>query len=161
MKQNEPKDQMPDQGAHVSLTEALSALEGMLSNPQETSSSSDSPNPAPTSPPLSQDGEPPRGQAPIPVLSEVIVSDKEPSFPVSSDANGNGETLLTSPIHQDDFSEAVDRLANELRAIVQTGIEESGQIAAERIMAKVKDHIETVLPEMLDDILRPNSRRNP
>lgn len=162
MKENERKDQMSDRETPVSLTEALSALEGMLSNPEHVNSSSDASNQAPTSAPLSQDGEPPGDQATIPVLSKVILSNERPSFAASSDATEDRETLPTSPIYEKkEFSNAVDRLMDELRAIVQTGIEQSNQIATERIMAQVKEHIETMLPEILDDILGPESRRNP
>ena len=161
MKENERKDQMPDRETPVSLTEALSALEGMLSNPEHISSSSDASNQAPTSAPLSQDDEPPGEQATIPVLSKVILSNEGPSFVDSSDATEDAETLPTSLIYEKkEFSNAVDRLMDELRAIVQTGIEQSNQIATERIMAQVKEHIETMLPEILDDILGRESRRN-
>ena len=158
MKRNEPKDQVPDEGTHVSLTEALSALEGMLSNPEHTHSSSDTSNQTPTSPRLPQDGEPPGDGTTIPVLSEVVLAEETLSLAVRSDATRDGETSPNSTIYKkEDFSNAVDRLMDELRAIVQTGVEESTQRVTERIMVQVKEHIESRLPE----ILGSKSRRDP
>ena len=154
MKENEHEDKMPDREAHVSLTEALSALEGMLSNPDQISSSDASK--------LSQHGEPSGDRATIPVLSEVVLAEEKPSLAVRSDATKDGETSPISTIYKKkDFSNAVDRLVDELRAIVQTRVEESTQRVTERIMVQVKEHIESRLPEILDDILGSKSRRNP
>lgn len=156
MKRDERKQRMPDQESQLSLTEALSALEGMLSNPQKGSASPDHSNQAPPSETPSEQDELQRDQATIPVLSEMVLSNKP--FPASTSIKENSEPRMTSPTSEEDFSKAVDRLVNELRAIVQAGIEESNQIAMERIMTRVNDHIETVLPQVLQEILRTNSR---
>ena len=47
-----------------------------------------------------------------------------------------------------------ERLASEIEIIVQTGVDDALQEAGKRILQRVNDHIEIVLPEILDELSR-------
>jgi len=56
------------------------------------------------------------------------------------------------------YRHLVDRLANEIDVIVQTGTEEAMQRAAADIAARVREHVAIILPEVIEELVRMSGR---
>ena len=56
------------------------------------------------------------------------------------------------------YRHLIDRLANEIDVIVQTGTEEAMQRAAADIAARVREHVAIILPEVIEEIVRMSRR---
>ena len=56
------------------------------------------------------------------------------------------------------FQPILDRLANELEVIIQTGVDEALKIANQKIMHRVHNHVAIVLPEILEEIEHEQNR---
>ncbi len=56
------------------------------------------------------------------------------------------------------YRHLIDRLANEIDVIVQTGTEEAMQRAAADIAAQVREHVAIILPEVIEELVRMSSR---
>ena len=56
------------------------------------------------------------------------------------------------------YRHLIDRLANEIDVIVQTGTEEAMHRAAVDIAARVRDHVAIILPEVIEELIRMSNR---
>lgn len=56
------------------------------------------------------------------------------------------------------YRHLIDRLANEIDVIVQTGTEEAMQRAAAEIAARVREHVAIILPEVIEELVRMSGR---
>ena len=56
------------------------------------------------------------------------------------------------------YRHLIDRLANEIDVIVQTGTEEAMQRAAAEIAARVREHVAIILPEVIEELVRMSDR---
>ena len=56
------------------------------------------------------------------------------------------------------YRHLIDRLANEIDVIVQTGTEEAMQRAAVDIAARVREHVAIILPEVIEELVRMSGR---
>ena len=56
------------------------------------------------------------------------------------------------------YRHLIDRLANEIDVIVQTGIDEAMHRAAADIAAKARGHVAIILPEIIEELVRMSSR---
>ena len=56
------------------------------------------------------------------------------------------------------YRHLIDRLANEIDIIVQTGIDEAMHRAAADIAAKARGHVAIILPEIIEELVRMSSR---
>ena len=56
------------------------------------------------------------------------------------------------------YRHLIDRLANEIDVIVQTGAEEAMRHAAADIAAQVREHVAIILPEVIEELVRMSSR---
>lgn len=150
-----------------SLDEALNALEGMLTNrrvvPSARRAAPDpdlhDPVPDPDSFELEPDA--------LPVLDQVVV----PGVPPLSDPiHEPGEDLddgtdrdpdaaayrhpatgmLRPPPHDD----LVARLVNEVNVIVETCVEDAMVEIKKELMARLKNHLDIVLPEIMEELFR-------
>lgn len=78
----------------------------------------------------------------IPLLEDVVEPDQE------------GAAAEPSVPREEIYRRLVDRLTNEVEIIVQTGLDEAVGDARRRILAQVKEHIEIILPEVLEELAR-------
>jgi len=56
------------------------------------------------------------------------------------------------------YRHLIDRLANEIDVIVQTGTEEAIRRAAADIAARVREHVAITLPEVIEELVRMSNR---
>ena len=56
------------------------------------------------------------------------------------------------------YRHLVDRLANEIDVIVQTGTEEAMRRAAVDIADRVREHVAIILPEVIEELIRMSNR---
>jgi len=131
--------------AEESLSEALNGLEQILEHrkpapPGVHEPDREQPNPGLADP-----------QYTIPLLHDVVVpGGDEPNEPVSDQRRGE------PPEPRAEATEAcrklAERLANEIEVIVQARIETAVQEAAEDIREQVRNHLEIMLPELIEDL---------
>lgn len=160
----EDKNRISEPGEE-SLTRALDTLEDML-DPQH-GQGSETP-PAADGGQNSDGSERPRtdterssplldGQCTIPLLDDVVLPGAQ--APSSDAADGDyPEAPLLSIADDKDCERLVQRLTSELEVIIQTGVEEALRAASKRISRQVKDHIDIMLPEILEEIARMKDR---
>lgn len=134
-----PKDPL---AAEASLNEALSDLERILESQRDAPEKADKTTATPA-------GE----QYNIPLLDNVV-------HPGGTADDDTPEHYVppTAPPGSPEYEEAcrilVTRIANEIEVIVQSRIETALSSATEEIRQQVKNHIEIMLPEILDEIMR-------
>lgn len=56
------------------------------------------------------------------------------------------------------YRHLIERVANEIDVIVQTGAEEAMRRAAADIAARVREHVAIILPEVIEELVRMSSR---
>lgn len=134
--------------AKASLNEALSDLEQIL---EKRRPSADSRKKRAADIPA-------RRQYDIPLLDEVI----RPGRGAADRPTAGNESPAPPGPGSADYEEAcrllVARIANEIEVIVQSRIEAALQSATDEIRRQVKNHIEIMLPEILDEITHERSR---
>jgi len=134
--------------AKASLNEALSDLEQILEKQRPSADSREK-----------QATETPSGQQyDIPLLDDVIMPGRGAA---DIPPTGYGSPEPPKP-GSAEYEEAcrllVARIANEIEVIVQSRIEAALQSATDEIRQQVKNHIEIMLPEILDEITHERSR---
>jgi hypothetical protein len=134
--------------AKASLNEALNDLEQILEKRK----------PPATSGKKRVAETPARRQYDIPLLDEMIRPGR-----VVADRPAAGNQAPAPPVPGSaEYEEAcrllVARIANEIEVIVQSRIEAALQSATDEIRRQVKNHIEIMLPEILDEITQERSR---
>ena len=134
--------------AKASLNEALSDLEQIL---EKQRPSADFRKKQATETPTGQ-------QYDIPLLDDVIM----PGRGVTDIPPAGYEPPEPPKPGSAEYEEAcrllVARIANEIEVIVQSRIEAALQSATDEIRQQVKNHIEIMLPEILDEITHERSR---
>ena len=131
--------------AEESLSEALDGLEQILEHrqrvrPETGKPTGNAPQPAPTDP-----------QYTIPLLHDVVVPGGDgPSGQIAD--YGNGEPLEPGVEEAETCRKLVERLANEIEVIVQARVEAAVQEAAEDIREQVRNHLEIMLPEIIEEL---------
>ena len=76
---------------------------------------------------------------------------------VGPDGDRYGDALPPS-LDPEVYRHLIERLANEIDVIVQTGTEEAMQRAAADIAARVREHVAIILPEVIEEIVRMSRR---
>ncbi len=136
-------DDDPPSDATEDLNAAISELEDALNEraPPESPLSSEDFDPL-------EQGE----QYTIPMLDEVVrpVLDHDPEEPLL-DYRAELQALSDGA---GAYRPIFERLASELEVIVQAGVDEALKEASKRILRRVNEHIEIVLPEILDELAR-------
>ena len=94
-----------------------------------------------------------------PAIGPVIGPTIGPAIGPAIDPGGDryGDTLPPS-LDPEVYRHLIDRLANEIDVIVQTGTEEAMQRAAADIAARVREHVAIILPEVIEEIVRMSRR---
>lgn len=80
---------------------------------------------------------------------------------VDPDTDPGGERYGDAPppsLDPEVYRHLIDRLANEIDVIVQTGTEEAMQRAAVDIAARVREHVAIILPEVIEELVRMSNR---
>lgn len=132
--------------AEESLSEALNGLEQILVHRQPvrrgTPRAVQEPTPAQV---------PAEAQYTIPLLHDVVVPGADlPEAPVAGP--GPGEPLEQDVEETEAYRKLAERLANEIEVIVQARVEAAVQKAAEDIREQVRNHLEIMLPEIIEDL---------
>lgn len=143
------EDEFGDEDVEASLNDALSDLERMLERHEdggkaEATAASPGPDPEPFN---------------IPLLDEVVI----PGPGIGEIAAG---TLLGAEIDPglDVLDEAArrrklaTRLASEIEVIVQDRLEEAMERARKEIQEQVRNHMDIILPEIVEEILQHRLR---
>jgi len=137
---SKPKSASP-RAAEESLNQALNDLEKILDQQKDASSAEDITAPTPAG-----------QQYDIPLLNDVIVPEDEemeaPAEPYEPPTAPPG-----SPEYDDASRLLVARIASEIEVIVQSRIEAALEKATIEIRQQVKNHIEIMLPEILEEII--------
>ncbi len=128
--------------AKESLSEALNGLEQILEHRQragrETGKPAEKePPPVPADP-----------QYTIPLLHDVVVPGSDGQGP----EHDHGGPLEHGVEEAEACRKLVERLANEIEVIVQARVEAAVQEAAEDIREQVRNHLEIMLPEIIEEL---------
>lgn len=78
-----------------------------------------------------------------------------------ADPDPGGERYGDAPppsLDPEVYRHLIDRLANEIDVIIQTGTEEAMQRAAADIAARVREHVAITLPEVIGELVRISSQ---
>ena len=117
----------------------------------------------------------PEADEPAPALAREpwpprfeILPEEPPPYPggrgapgPDADPDAGGERYGDAPPPSPDpgvYRHLIERIANEIDVIVQTGTEEAMQRAAVEIAARVREHLAITLPEVIGEIVRMSSR---
>lgn len=110
-------------------------------------------------PALGRESWPPRFEI-LPEESPPYLGGYEPPGP-DTDPDAGGERYGDAPAPSPDpgvYRHLIERIANEIDVIVQTGTEEAMQRAAVEIAARVREHLAITLPEVIGEIVRMSNR---
>ncbi|MDZ7751999.1 MAG: hypothetical protein U5S82_10105 [Gammaproteobacteria bacterium] len=92
----------------------------------------------------------------LPILKDVVIPG-DPPTPLAMDTGPDGafevhdsydESLEPAPHHDD----LVVRLVNELEIIIESCVDDALAAAKRNLMVKMKNHLDIVLPEILDEL---------
>jgi len=145
--------------AEESLSEALSGLERILVKRQRRSRPQDV---APGEPAARESAQRPPAddaQYTIPMLNEVVApGDEIPPLPAAGAADV--QPPEAGPEEEELCRRLTERLANEIEVLVQARIETAVQEAAGDIREQVRNHLEIMLPEILEELNALGRRRH-
>ncbi len=138
--------------AEESLSEALNGLEQILEHRKQP------PHEAPATdagsePQADQEPQPSPDDAQytIPLLHDVVVPGAElPEMPIPD--QGPTEPPTPDVEETEAYRKLAERLANEIEVIVQARVEAAVQKAAMDIREQVRNHLEIMLPEIIEDL---------
>ncbi len=144
------------------LHHALSDLEQILQQREGTSAAEQAGRPAGEAL-IEQDTD----QYTIPLLDEVVRPGTEPQVSLpADDAKPVQDVLATANHHEhhDDSEPALrrrlaERLASEIEIITQDRIEAALEKAHEEIRAQVRNHLDIILPEVVEELSQARRRR--
>ena len=137
--------------AEESLTDALNGLEKILERRQRGR-----PAAAPKLEPREPGAASADPQYTIPLLHDVVV----PGGPGAAQdpADERAMPIADGIDDEESFRKLAERLANEIEVIVQARVEAAVGDAARDIREQVRNHLEIMLPEILEE-LKPPGRR--
>ena len=102
---------------------------------------------------------------PLPLGFEFIPDDPLPRMgdldlgPLDGDPGGERYGDAPPPaLDPEVYRHLIDRLANEIDVIIQTGTEEAMERAAAEIAARVREHVAIILPEVIEELVRMSGR---
>ena len=142
--------------AEESLSEALSGLERILVQRQRRDPPDAQPRARESAPrPRAIDDD---AQYTIPMLNDVVVPGGE-APPVSA-APGPDAAPAEPGLEEEELCRRLtERLANEIEVLVQARVETAVQEAAGDIREQVRNHLEIMLPEILEELNAIGRRR--
>jgi ElaB/YqjD/DUF883 family membrane-anchored ribosome-binding protein len=152
MADSEPSDKSTSSGeqdVQSSLSRALETLEEILERRGGRSQRRRPAQPARSGAELL-----PQRQYTIPLLNEVVVpgtGDEAAPEPAAAEER-------PSITEDEECRRAIQRLASELEVIIQTGVEEAVREATRAILERVRNHLDIMLPEVLEEIAEARAR---
>jgi hypothetical protein len=142
--------------AEESLTDALNGLEQILEHRRRSPHPSREPRKSGGS---GQSESGPKKPAPasteaqytIPLLHDVVVPGSDGQDERIAE---HGRVSVTMSEADDDeaYRKLAERLANEIEVIVQARVEEAVQVASNDIREQVRNHLEIMLPEIIEEL---------
>lgn len=152
MKEDRAKSTSKDnRSAEESLNEALNDLERILEQRRRLADNGS----------VTDSETPPGGQYDIPLLNDVIVPGEDASPEHDDDrpaSSGAHAALSGHPDYDAVCRMLVTRIASEIEVIVQSRIEAALENATDEIRQQVRNHIEIMLPEILEEIVHSRGR---
>lgn len=153
MSQDPSKPKPADWSADAGLQQALNSLEEMLEGKQRIE---------PEQVPAAAQAEPVTpddAQYTIPLLEDVVT-------PVPMSASEPEPAIMPqepvgSILADQECQSIIERLSSEIEVIVQASVDEAMSRANEQIAQRVRDHIDIILPEILDEIAQIRARKRP
>ena len=107
----------------------------------------------------------PLSREPLPLGFEFIPDDPLPRIgdldldPLEGGPGGERYGDAPPPaLDPEVYRHLIDRLANEIDVIIQTGTEEAMERAAAEIAARVREHVAIILPEVIEELVRMSGR---
>lgn len=107
----------------------------------------------------------PLSRGPLPLGFEFIPDDPLPRIgdldlgPLDGGPGGERYGDAAPPaLDPEVYRHLIDRLANEIDVIIQTGTEEAMERAAAEIAARVREHVAIILPEVIEELVRMSGR---
>ena len=107
----------------------------------------------------------PLSREPLPLGFEFIPDDPLPRIgdldlgPLGGGPGGERYGDAPPPaLDPEVYRHLIDRLANEIDVIIQTGTEEAMERAAAEIAARVREHVAIILPEVIEELVRMSGR---
>ena len=136
--------------AKASLHEALNDLEQILERQRPSAREKRKPTP-----------ETPSGQQyDIPLRHDVVTPGGGVAEAPAAGYGPAGVPRAGTPEYEEACRLLVAKIANEIEVIVQARIEAALQSATDEIRKQVKNHIEIMLPEILDEIAQERGRKH-
>jgi hypothetical protein len=138
--------------AEESLSEALNGLEQILEHRKQIQREGPAADEG-SKPQVEQEPQPTPDDAQytIPLLHDVVVPGAElPEMPMPE--RGPAEPPTPEIEETEAYRKLAERLANEIEVIVQARVEAAVQKAAEDIREQVRNHLEIMLPEIIEDL---------
>ena len=139
------EERVDQAGAEESLSEALNGLEQILELRQARRPETEQPD---VDPPQDMQDD---AQYTIPLLHDVVVPGKDEAADPGT-GRGDLESLEPGAEVAQACRKLTERLANEIEVIVQARIETAVQEAAEDIREQVRNHLEIMLPEIIEEL---------
>ena len=100
---------------------------------------------------------PPAGPPARPRAGPTLPPPSEPGADSRGERYGGAAPPSLDP---EVYRHLIDRLANEIDVIVQTGTEEAMRRAATDIAARVREHVAIILPEVIEELVDMANRRD-
>lgn len=131
--------------AEASLTDALNGLEQILEQRQRTPTGAHKPDTK------QANSTPADAQYTIPLLNDVVVPVGD-GPPGQIGEHEHREALESDAENDEAYRKLAERLANEIEVIVQARVEAAVNDAAKDIREQVRNHLEIMLPEIIDEL---------
>jgi hypothetical protein len=146
-----PENKPAPEQDQASLTDALDQLENLLDTGAEGT------RPTETAQAGGDGDQIAQGQYTIPLLSEVV--SPGPSGPLEAERESPTQAHSLPPLAEDPASqELIRRLASEIEVIVHTAVDEAVGRAHAAIRDQVQQHLDIVLPEIVEEIVERQTR---
>lgn len=153
MSQDPSKPKPADWSADAGLQQALNSLEEILEGKQRVEPER-APPITPPEPTTADDG-----QYTIPLLDDIVTS--APMGEIDRGPAAIPQKPLGSILADQECQSIIERLSSEIEVIVQASVDEAMSRANEQIAQRVRDHIDIILPEILDEIAQIRARKRP
>ncbi len=135
-----PADDGITENGDESLHQAIDALEGMLDGSSASSEQE-------TEDFFPEAGD--EGERELPLLQDIVM----PGHPGVDKRDDGWNAYRGGPEVEEIRKRVRQRLASEIEVIVQCGFESALQDISKEILARLEQHLDIVLPEILDEIL--------
>lgn len=149
MSQDPSKPKPADWSVDEGLQHALNSLEEILEGKQRVEPKQVLPATQPK--PATDDD----AQYTIPLLEDIVT----PTSTSAPEPTPAPREPVGSILADQECQSIIERLSSEIEVIVQASVDEAMSRANEQIAERVRDHIDIILPEILDEIAQIRARK--